>query len=139
MANRSYRPIAERRARSFRKSMTPAERHLWYDYLRNAPWKFQRQKPIGLYIVDFICFSAHLIIELDGDSHSGEEAYAHDERRTKYLQEQGFRVLRLTNRDIQNNFPGVCRLIAQAVNDPDLHGRIGSDSMGNEKIKEQMS
>ena len=128
MASRSYRPITERRARVLRKMMTPAERHLWYDYLRGCPWKFQRQKPIGLYVADFICYDAHLIIELDGDSHSGDEAYLHDERRTKYLNEQGFRVLRFTNRDVHAHFDSVCAFIEQAVKNPNIEGRVGSDS-----------
>ena len=124
-----YTSYARRRATELRRDMTPPEPHLWYDYLRGCPWKFQRQKSIGPYIVDFVCYEARLILELDGDSHNGAEAYENDERRTNYLANENFRILRLTNRDVQNHFADVCQLIAQAVNDPHIHGRISSDSL----------
>ena len=124
-----YTSFAARRAKSLRHSMTPPERHLWYDYLRTSPWKFQRQKPIGPYIVDFICYEHRLILELDGESHADDDAYNHDERRDSYLRKQGFRVLRLTNRDIQNHSQDVCTIVEQAIASPHIHGRIGSDAM----------
>lgn len=124
-----YTSFAARRAKSLRHSMTPPERHLWYDYLRTSPWKFQRQKPIGPYIVDFICYEHRLILELDGESHADDDAYNHDERRDSYLRKQGFRVLRLTNRDIQHHFQDVCKLIEQATANPQIQGRISSDTM----------
>ena len=124
-----YTSFAARRAKSLRHSMTPPERHLWYDYLRTSPWKFQRQKPIGPYIVDFICYEHRLILELDGESHADDDAYNHDERRDSYLRKQGFRVPRLTNRDIQNHFQDVCTIVEQAIASPHIHGRIGSDAM----------
>ena len=60
-------------AKSLRKNMTKEERHLWYDFLRNYPVKFLRQKILGQYIVDFYCAEAHLIVELDGSQHYGEQ------------------------------------------------------------------
>jgi len=62
-----YTSFAAHRAKSLRHNMTPPERHLWYDYLRTCKWKFQRQKPIGPYIVDFICYEHRLILELDAN------------------------------------------------------------------------
>ncbi len=53
-------------ARVLRKTMTPQERHLWYDYLRTCPFRFVRQKIVGPYILDFYCHSARLAIELMG-------------------------------------------------------------------------
>ena len=53
-------------AKTLRKNMTPWERRLWYDFLRNYPVRFQRQKAIGNYIADFYCAKARLVIELDG-------------------------------------------------------------------------
>ena len=53
-------------AKELRKNMTKEERHLWYDFLRDYPVRFQRQKVFGNYIVDFYCASAKLIVELDG-------------------------------------------------------------------------
>ena len=126
-----YTSFARMRAKELRHNMTPAERHLWYDYLRGCPWKFQRQKAIGPYIVDFVCFSVRLILELDGNSHD-DGAYDHDERRTKYLEHANFRILRLSNRDIRNHFNDVCNLIERAINDPRVQGRISSDAVGDD-------
>ena len=60
--NKSNIPLAK----ALRKNMTPWERKLWYDFLRNYPVRFQRQKAIDNYIADFYCAKARLIIELDG-------------------------------------------------------------------------
>ena len=60
--NKSNIPLAK----NLRKNMTPWERKLWYEFLRDYPIRFQRQKSIGKYIVDFYCAKAKLIIELDG-------------------------------------------------------------------------
>ena len=58
-----------RRAQNLRKQMTKEERHLWYDFLKSYPVQFKRQYAIGAYIIDFYCFQAKLIIELDGSQH----------------------------------------------------------------------
>jgi very-short-patch-repair endonuclease len=75
--------------------MTDAERALWFHLRakRFRGWKFRRQQPIGRYIVDFVCFEARLIVELDGGQHS-ERA---DGQRTAWLASQGFCVLRFWN------------------------------------------
>ncbi len=57
------------RAKELRKNMTKQENHLWYDFLRIYPVRFQRQKTIDNYIADFYCHKAKLIIELDGSQH----------------------------------------------------------------------
>ncbi len=59
--------------------------------------KFQRQVVLGAFIADFVCFERRLIVEIDGPSHEGEERKAADVGRDKWLGEQGFRVLRLSN------------------------------------------
>ena len=56
-------------AKTLRKNMTPWERKLWYEFLRSYPIRFQRQKAIGNYIVDFYCAKVGLVIELDGGGH----------------------------------------------------------------------
>ena len=88
--------------------MTGEERHLWYDFLNRLPVRFNRQKVIGPYIVDFYCASAKLVVELDGSQHYEEAGIAADERRDTFLAEQGLRVLRYTNVDVHRNFNGVC-------------------------------
>ena len=60
--NKALTPIA----RKLRKDMTREERHLWYDFLREYPIRFLRQKVIGSYVVDFYCAAAKLVVELDG-------------------------------------------------------------------------
>ena len=92
MSLREYRysTFAQSRAKSLRRNMTPSERHLWYDFLKTYPVRFWKQRPIGPYIVDFLCYDAALIVELDGSSHDMEGQYDRDERRTHYLKNHGF-------------------------------------------------
>ena len=102
-------------ARSLRKEMTKEERHLWYDFLRNYPVKFYKQRRVGPYIADFYCSKAQLVVELDGGQHYEDEALKYDERRTKYLEEQAIHDMRFTNIDIQRRFDVVCQYIDDYV------------------------
>lgn len=102
-------------AKCLRKDMTPWERKLWYTCLRFSTMRFQRQKMIGNYIVDFYCARAALVIELDGSPHYEEKGKRHDMQRDKYLQEQGLQVLRICDSEIENNFDGVRRMIDETV------------------------
>ncbi len=95
--------------------MTPWERKLWYDFLRTYPIRFQRQKAIGNYIVDFYCAKARLVIELDGGGHYTPEQTSKDEVRTKELESMNLKVIRICNLDIDRNFSGVCEHIDSAV------------------------
>ena len=98
-------------AKALRKNMTPWERKLWYEYLRDYPVRFQRQKAIGNYIVDFYCAKAQLVIELDGGGHYTPEQAKKDNLRTKELEAMNLNVLRICNLDIDQNFRGVCEYI----------------------------
>lgn len=94
------RERARVRARSLRKLPTDAEALLWF-HLRDrrmANHKFRRQRPIGPYFADFACIEAKLIIELDGGQHV--EAAVYDADRTRFMEEQGFRVLRFWNNEV---------------------------------------
>jgi len=102
-------------AKSLRKNMTPWERKLWYNYLRYYPIRFQRQKAIGEYIVDFYCAKARLVIELDGGGHYEPEQQEKDTIRTKRLEQMKLTIVRICNLDIQKNFAGVCEYIDMAV------------------------
>ena len=108
-----------RRAQTLRKNMTKEERHLWYDFLKTYPIQFKRQYQIGVYYADFYCYRAKLVVELDGSQHCDSETIEYDRRRTAYLQTQGIFVLRLSNRDVMDNFRSVCEAIDNAV-----HGRM---------------
>src|SRR5690606_3592673 len=89
-----------RRAKQLRREMTGPEKKLW-SLLRDhrlRGLKFRRQQPIGSYIVDFFCSSAKLIVELDGDSHADRGEY--DLTRQSFLENAGYRVLRISNDDV---------------------------------------
>ena len=79
--------------------------------------QFKRQQPIGNYIVDFYCFQAKLVVELDGSQHCEPEEIVYDRKRTAFLEEKGFLVLRYSNLDVIRNFKGVCENIGSAVQD----------------------
>ncbi|WP_421331086.1 endonuclease domain-containing protein [Aeromonas veronii] len=93
---------SNRFAKRLRRDATLAEQKLW-QHLRNrrlAGVKFRRQMPIGPYVVDFICLEQGLIIEVDGSQHGTQANQMHDEARTAYLNQQGFRVIRVWNNDV---------------------------------------
>ena len=109
--NRANIPLA----RALRKNMTPWERKLWYEFLRNYPVRFQRQKAIGNYIVDFYCAKAQLVIEVDGGGHYTVTQAEKDTIRTEELEAMHLSVLRICNLDIDRNFCGVCEHIDLTV------------------------
>ena len=98
-------------ARQLRKEMTKEERHLWYDFLKEYPVKFLRQKVLGNYIVDFYCAKAKLVVELDGSQHFEDENIQKDAQRTVFLENYGLTVIRIPNNEVNNNFRGVCEYI----------------------------
>ncbi|MCY1281768.1 hypothetical protein D9M68_787550 [compost metagenome] len=105
-------------ARQLRSNMTDAERQLWY-HLRGHRFlglKFKRQKPMGRYIVDFICMEHRLVIELDGGQH--QEQVARDTERDRYFIEQGYRVLRFWNHEVLGEMDSVLEVIRRAVVEP---------------------
>lgn len=103
------------RAKELRKNATPQENHLWYDFLRNYPVRFQRQKVIDGFIADFYCHTAKLIIEIDGFQHYTDQGLAYDSERTTILQQYGIKVIRFSNHDINCQFRCVCDAIHQEV------------------------
>ena len=108
---------ATRQAKHLRRNMTKAETVLWAVLKGRAlqGWKFRRQHPIGPYIVDFACIEAGLVVEVDGATHTNDAQTLRDVRRTNFLNEQGFTVLRVTNLDIYADLDGVVREIAAAL------------------------
>ncbi len=102
-------------ARSLRKNATPAEKHLWYDFLSGYEVRFQRQKAIDNFIADFYCHKARLVIEIDGSGHFTEKGVEKDEFRTEILEGYNLRIIRFTNNQIYSNFQGVCEYIDLVV------------------------
>lgn len=121
---RKHNPSLTANARALRKNMTKEERHLWYDFLRDYPVRFLRQKVIDNYIVDFYCHEARLIIELDGSQHYEQDAIEKDERRTKDLKDRGLTVLRIPNNAITENFSGVCEHIERLIRSADTRSTL---------------
>ncbi len=95
--------------------MTPEERHLWYDFLKDFPIQFKRQKVIGPYIVDFYCAAAKIVIELDGSQHYKPDAKAADIERDEYFEKYGITVLRYSNKEVNENFGWVTRDITKHI------------------------
>ena len=110
-----HNPENEKFACQLRKEMTPWERKLWYCFLRDYPVRFQRQKCIDEYIVDFYCFRAKLVIELDGGGHYNPESQHKDSLRTRALEKFGLKVIRFCNLDVDKNFYSVCTVIDEEV------------------------
>jgi very-short-patch-repair endonuclease len=97
--------------------MTPAERRLWW-HLGRVPVEnthFRRQAPIGRYVVDFVCHRARLIIERDGGHQSRDDVASNDQIRTRWLENEGYRVIRFRNGEVVDNLEGVLDTIHAAL------------------------
>jgi very-short-patch-repair endonuclease len=86
-------------AKKLRREQTRLEARVWHELRaeRLDGWKFKRQVPIEGYIVDFVCFEARLIVEMDGPLHLRSEQQSKDERRDAVFRDQGFRILRFSD------------------------------------------
>ena len=92
------------RAKELRKGATKQENHLWYDFLRGYPMRFQRQKTIDGFIADFYCHVARLVVEV-------EQGLAYDKERSAIFAEYGVKVIRFSNLEIEQSFQEVCSAI----------------------------
>ena len=104
-----------RYSQELRKNMTKEERHLWYDFLKPYPIPIHRQYSFGEYIVDFYCHKAKLVIELDGSQHCEPEKEEYDRKRTEYLEKEGLYVMRISNRDVTEQFRAVCEAVDDTI------------------------
>lgn len=105
---------ATQRARRLRREATVFEPKLWFALRERLPgFRFRRQVPLGPYIADFASHRARLIIELDGEGHAFRiEA---DAARTRFLEGEGYRVLRFWNMEVVENLGGVVDTITAAA------------------------
>ncbi|MCI2240910.1 endonuclease domain-containing protein [Adlercreutzia faecimuris] len=110
---KNRRQVLAERAQRMRREMTRQERKLWYQFLKTYEFSFVTQKVMGNYILDFYCKKLHLSIELDGSQHFEPRALRYDQIRTTFLETEGIKELRFTNRDIDESFEGVCEIIHQ--------------------------
>ncbi len=106
------------RAKTLRKEMTEAERKLWHALRgrRLLGCKFRRQQPLGPYIVDFVCLEKKLVVEVDGSQHMLQPHT--DQKRTRWLQKSGYRVLRFWNNDVLEHVDAVLEKIAAELASP---------------------
>ena len=109
--NNKMLPIAKK----LRKDMTPQERKLWYLFLQRYPVKIYTQRIIEPFIVDFYCYAAKLVIEIDGSQHYTEQGLAYDKERTAILQQYGLTVIRFSNHEINTQFSEVCNVIDREI------------------------
>ena len=115
MPQRTQRPVDQLipRARALRRDATEAEKKLW-QHLRQPPFKEHHfQATIGAYFADFASHQLRIVIEVDGGQHSLSTS---DEARTRYLEANGYRVLRFWNNEVLENTPGVLSAIDTAIN-----------------------
>ncbi|HEX6841788.1 MAG TPA: DUF559 domain-containing protein [Stellaceae bacterium] len=104
-------------ARTLRCDATDAEKRVWQTLrAHQAGAKFRRQQPIEGYVVDFVSFEHRLVIEIDGGQHGDADDY--EERRTRCLEANGFRILRFWNSDVMENLEGVFDTIVAALRSP---------------------
>jgi very-short-patch-repair endonuclease len=99
------------RARELHNNQTPAERKLWFEFLRTYPVKFRRQVPLQGYILDFYAPALRLCVELDGPSHAGQAKQHYDAERTRQLTAGGIHVVRFSNAEVMGQFIAVCAAI----------------------------
>lgn len=106
-------------ARKLRQEQTDAEKWMWY-VLRNrrlGGFKFRRQYPVGPYVLDFLCFDKKLAVELDGGQHNMPDQRARDEARSRFIAEQGIRVLRFWNHDVLQDTEVVLQVIWESLHE----------------------
>jgi very-short-patch-repair endonuclease len=112
-----YNPKLKERARELRRNLTYIERLLW-KHLKGGQllgYKFQRQKPIDDYIVDFYCSKLLLVIEIDGISHDGKQKY--DKKRENRLKSIGLNVIRIDGYYVLKNVTGTLEIIAKKISE----------------------
>lgn len=103
------------RSRALRKNQTKAEITLWLSLRKRrfCRFKFRRQHVVGPYIADFICLGKKLIIEVDGSQHLDNQQY--DAERSRYLNTEGFRVIRFWNNEVLGQLNNVLNAIHNAL------------------------
>jgi cyclase len=105
-------------ARQLRKEMTAAEQLLWqWLKLERKGLKFRRQHALGVYVADFYCHKAKLVIELDGSIHENTEVAQRDKVREHDLKEWGYNIIRFSNKEVFGNVEAVINAIRKKANE----------------------
>src|ERR1700760_4702341 len=117
MAKRPIIDFKRKTARTLRANTTAAEDILWR-HLRRLEVRgghFRRQVPIGPYVADFACLKERLIIEVDGSQHGEDANSRRDEDRTRWLNSEGYRVMRFWNNDVMSKTEAAMEAIHEAT------------------------
>ena len=111
------------RSRQMRKNPTEEENKLWHILLKHIKPRFIRQRIFGNYIVDFFCPKLKIIIEVDGEQHYLEENKVYEEKRTEFLKNNGYKIVRFYNsdinyhiKDVEHTIIGACKERAKELN-----------------------
>ena len=138
LSRRTTPPRQAAFAKDMRQDMTGPERKLWKALRWRVPIEgthFRRQVSLGPYIADFCSYGAKIVIEVDRNPHGTMEAGEQDANRTAFMETQGYRVLRFSNRDVMLHIDIVLDTIAAALSttstpdpsptpSPSLHNRL---------------
>ncbi len=112
-------PQYKNRRQELRSQPTPAEHHLWQHLRKNRLGvKFRRQHGIHHYIVDFYCPECALVIEVDGEIHTSEDAHQYDQERDNLLKSCGLQVLRFTNHQVLHDTQTTLTVKTHMIIDP---------------------
>lgn len=111
------KPEIFEKAAALRNNMTAAEKILWKKFKdRNLfPSKFRRQHPIDIFIVDFYCHNAKLVVELDGEYHLNKDQIEYDSGRSAEIENWGLKIIRFTNKDVFDKIDNVVLQIQQLI------------------------
>jgi very-short-patch-repair endonuclease len=106
-----YNPALKQLAKELRQNMTLSEILLWNELKQKKMlgYDFDRQRPIGDFIVDFYCKDLSLAIEIDGNTHFFR--YDYDEQRQKDLERMGVHFLRFEDEEVKRRIGNVLRVI----------------------------
>ena len=117
MKHHNYNSKLKPNARKLRREMTKAEACIWKYLLKGKQtgYGFRRQRPIGRYIVDFVCLPLKLIIEIDGESHNHTEIAHNDKVRQEVLESLGYKVVRFTDEEILKELSAVGMILESII------------------------
>jgi very-short-patch-repair endonuclease len=116
-------PIVFEKAKQLRNNMTGTEKALWLHLANNRlnGFAFRSQHPIFIFIVDFYCHKARLVVELDGGYHLDNDQFVYDNSRTLELKRFGLRILRFSNEEVEKDIEAVIRRIKIHLDEPLAH------------------
>lgn len=137
--SKAFSKLSILNSKTLRNNATIPEKILWAHLKKSQlnGLKFRRQQPIGKYIVDFLCCSEKIIIELDGGQHNNLENIKYDKTRDEFLKNEGYNIIRIWNNDILNNIDNVMQYLDNLTKSPTRKSKISTlpSREGNKLIK----